>query len=168
MGWRVTYKQYQSEESLPKAADVHGDGTLAPRVSVWTPASRPLAVAPSVPLTGNWLAAASRTASAATSTIPLGNARGVNLILHVTAVPGVQTLSVQWYGGTFGNPFHLPAATITAIGDYLWSIYPAQGVTVVGNVKDRGAMAATANIQARIVHSGAGLWTYSVDYELLP
>lgn len=161
---------YQDERNLPKTAEQHTDLTYAPRVAVWTPAASPLLVAPPVAGGGVLLPSATRAASVASPSFPLGAYRGLNLILALTAPGGVGSLQVSINSTSgIGFQYNIDASgAITGGGVYVLQWYPGASAAAGGAVALRKAIALAASLYAFVAHTGAANWTYSLEYELLP
>ncbi len=111
------------------------------------------------------LASAVRAVSTQSATFTNYNARGIWLVLDITAVPGVQTVTLSIYAGSplVGISQQLLAGVAqAAIGRTGYMLYPgvaaaALGVTAVAGYALPRTWAVVIN------HSGAGNFTYSVS-----
>ena len=98
--------------------------------------------------------------------------RGIFLKFDITAVPGVSTVELHVYvyvGGSYPSPIHTTFAAIAIVSTAYYVLYP--GATAA----DYGAfITATRGIAIpgqwgiRIVHTGAGNFTYQVDAVPIP
>lgn len=108
----------------------------------------------------------------ATLDTPYG--RGIQLVINVSSAPGGgQTLTIQIYSitGTFGVVVLNAPNVVNGTGSFLVELYP--GVTTVAATAGAGVCMAVSRAladQSLIVvnHSGAGAWTYTVQYCLIP
>lgn len=108
----------------------------------------------------------------ATLETPYG--RGIQVAVNVSVAPGGgQTLSMQIYSitSTFGVVVLNAPNVITTTGSYLFEVYP--GVTAVAATAGPGVAMAVSRALAdqsliAMSHSGAGAWTYTVQYCLIP
>lgn len=106
-------------------------------------------------------ASAVRAATVASADFTNFNGRGLIAVLDVTAVPGVQTVSLELQGkdAVSGQYYTvLASAAIAAISTTVLRWYP--GTAVVANLAADHPLPRTW--RARVVHSGAGNFTYSV------
>lgn len=114
------------------------------------------------------------TTSYTSATLDTPYGRGVQLIVNVSAAPGAQTISINLYSitSTFGVPALTAANVINNTGSFFVELYP--GVTEVAatagpaivNRRVSGALA--DQFLVYLAHSGAGSWTYTVQYCLIP
>lgn len=114
------------------------------------------------------------TTSYTSATLDTPYGRGVQLVVNVSSAPGAQTISVNLYSitSTFGVPVLTAANVINNTGSFFVELYP--GVTEVAatagpaivNRRVSGALA--DQFLVNLAHSGAGSWTYTVQYCLIP
>jgi len=138
----------------------------ATQSGVWSVTARP----PARTLT-QLAASAVRNVTATYGPITADGARGVRLYLNVTAVPGAQTLTLNLraLNNLRANTYDIAAATaaINATGMYIAEYYPGADAPIAGNTVARQSIRLPIDAYALVNHSGAGNWTYSIDYELL-
>lgn len=172
---------YQDERNLAKAAELHTDGTYAPRVAVWTPAATPLAVAVAstpaafTPIT--LLATAVRAGATLAGFVGNpGGYRGLRVFLHLTALGGgvgigVRVLARDSVSGWGADTMALPVAgdSANAIADWAWeggAGYPDRARTL--NLMKSINM---GPLNQAVIYAwpldGAN-YTYGLSYEWLP
>ena len=113
------------------------------------------------------LAAAGRTATTATGDQTAVNHRGAVLFLNVTANPGggeSLTLEVQEKDPVSGGYATVTAfaAVVAANGLFVYTIYPGAAETGAVAGHEVQALPLPRTWRARVVHSAAGAWTYSL------
>jgi hypothetical protein len=128
---------------------------------------------------GNWdrmranldatlLASAARTASTNTADQTNYNHRGVIVHLDITANPGgAETLTVEIYAKCpASGEYHLmtgfPAVAAATNAHYAYVLYPAAVETVNAARTEIQGLVLPRTWRARILHSAAGSWTYSL------
>ncbi len=92
--------------------------------------------------------------------------RGVLVTLDITAVPGVQTLTVDIEGlDAISGAIYpiLTSAAFLAVGVFPLTVYP--GVEVLANVQASAIL--PVNWRATVTHSAAGSFTYSLSAEYI-
>lgn len=109
---------------------------------------------------------AARTASGNSGDLPNLNARGVEVVIDVTAVPTVETVTftIEGKDPTSGKYYTLLAsAALSAAGTVVLRVYP--GAATTANL--------SANLpvprawRVKVVHSASGSFTYTVGANLL-
>ena len=120
------------------------------------------------------LASATRTATATTATTKNYNARGIMLMLDVTAASGTGGLSVHlnasFPGAGVVAGINVAPPSIVAVGKYAYEIYPgstAPGVAGSYNVNQRTSAILTPNWYVDVVHGDASSYTYALYYALI-
>jgi hypothetical protein len=94
------------------------------------------------------------------------NGRGLIAVFDVTAVPGVQTVTLELQGRDVTSGLYytiLASAAIAAVSTTVLRIYP--GTAAVANLAADHPLPRAW--RARVVHSGAGNFTYSVGASVL-
>lgn len=107
------------------------------------------------------LASAARVSTTASPDQTNYNARGVILILDITAVPSIETvtLTIQGKDALSGKYYTLLAGAVqVAVATIAMRVYP--GLIAVGNLTASDALPRTW--RANVVHSASGSFTYSV------
>lgn len=122
-------------------------------------------------VTAEVLASAARTATINSASQTNHNARGVTLLLNVTANPGgLATLTVSIETQLANVWRALTAFAATASGTnatYIYQLYPGIVETsAVGNVEVQG-LGLPRFWRVTVTHSGAGSWTYSASSSLM-
>lgn len=172
----MTYKVLQDRcRNIAEAGDAHPDGTIARRVSVWTPSARPLEVQSRIgvdpaddTIRGTLFPRAVRAAgSNDTFEISLGQYRGIGVTIKTYAVPA-GTLSVNgWASTPLGQVYQWTAgASISTIRTATWLWYPGQGTAVASDVVMRSDTKPPSRVFFSIVGT-VGNWDYEATYELL-
>lgn len=125
-----------------------------------------LARAPSQNVEVTALGSAARTATTNSADMTNDAGRGLDLTFDITAVPGVQTvtLTIQGKDPASGKYYTLLAgAAQSATGTLRMRVYP--GLTAAANVDANGSLPKTWRVS--VAHSGAGSFTYSVGGSVL-
>lgn len=125
-------------------------------------------------LDGALLASAARTTTTVSATQTNYNARNVVLALNVTVNPGgAETLRLDLQGSPDGGTIWYTVANGTAsafggaAGDQIVSVGPGDSAGWNDGTGSTGrATSCPRTWRARVTHSGAGSWTYSVSYAL--
>lgn len=122
---------------------------------------------------GTLLASALRNSTVLSPNMVNHNARGILLVLQVTAASGTGGLQVQFghndpVTGLAGN-LNEPPPIITGIGTYFYELYPgASGGTGAGSyVQQRTSGSLPRSWYVAVVHGDASDYTYSVGYSLI-
>ena len=128
---------------------------------------------------GQLLASAARTATTSTPVQTDVQHTGVRLFLNATANPGgAETLTVSiemvdpvaYKDGTVvSSAITAFAATAAAANDeYVYELYPGSVETsATANHEVQGGSLPTL-WRVKVTHSGAGSWTYTLGYDLIP
>lgn len=112
------------------------------------------------------LAAAARTASVTLADFTNFNARGLVMVLDVTAVPTVETLTLVIEGkdSASGKYYTILQSTASAAtGTVVLRVYP--GLTASANLVANDVLPRTW--RARVVHSASGSFTYTLGASLV-
>jgi hypothetical protein len=112
------------------------------------------------------LASAARTATNNSGDLLNANARGVEVIVDVTAAPGVDTVTftIQGKDATSGKYYTLLAsAAVSAVGTTVLRVYP--GTTAAANLVANLPVPRVWRVLA--THSAATSFTYSVGANLI-
>ncbi len=115
------------------------------------------------------LASAARTATTLSATFTNYNARGLMVGWNITAVPGVQTVTLEVYGQTapIGLQLLLLGSTAkVATGVFAYIVLPGVAAAAMG-IDAVSGFPVPRQFFIRIAHSGAGSFTYVVDGCLL-
>lgn len=118
------------------------------------------------------LALAARTALTISSNVDNINARGVQLILYVTAA-GTGNLQVGIQGiDSVAGPYYLttPATAITVAGTYVYDFYPGSTAAAAAagiGVAARYPLEIPKTWRTVVLHADASSWTYSLNYKLV-
>lgn len=110
---------------------------------------------------------------AATPTTPTARYQGawpgLAIYLDVFAAPGAQTLTLQVLttNPVGQQPIAYQAAAIGAGGNYAWQLRPGLLAGALANFTQVN-VALPGSYAIRVVHSGAGNWTYALSYDVLP
>ena len=124
---------------------------------------------------GQLLASAVRTASVSSNDIDAADARGVQVIVNVTADPAAaETIAVQVEGKDPVSGNYFPITAFAAVADTvtpsteIYTLYPA--ILETGTVANSQISSAPVprTFRVKVTHSASGSWTYSVAYSLLP
>lgn len=108
------------------------------------------------------LASAARTASVDSADLTNYNGRGVIVVVDVTAVPGVDTITVAIQGkSALGSDYYaiLTSAALVATGVVVLVVYP--GVTVAANLAASHPLPRLWRVS--VTASGVGSFTYSIS-----
>jgi hypothetical protein len=125
---------------------------------------------------GTLLASAARTATTASPQQINHNARGIHVVLNVTAVSGTGGLKIRIlaYDPVQGTDYYLHlGSTITTTGRYVIELYPgssAAGIstaTSIFAVHERVAATLPKKFFVSISHGDASSYTYSLGYSLI-
>jgi hypothetical protein len=116
---------------------------------------------------GTLLASAARTVTVLSAMQTNHNARGVIVILNVTAASGTGGLSVAVWDGIFGVVFLSATTPATAIGVDGYELYPGSTGAVSGNLRLRVSGALPRTWQAVVTVGDASSYTYSLNYSLV-
>lgn len=111
-------------------------------------------------------ASAVRAATVYSADIELYNARGVIVVISITVVPGGDTVQIrpQYKAETPGSYADIDAGTAKATtGLDALSVYP--GATA--GYPNRISATISPTFRISVIHSGAGNFTYTVDYYLM-
>jgi hypothetical protein len=119
---------------------------------------------------GTLLASAARTSSTSSPDQTNHNAKGVVLILNVTAVSGTGGLVVRFYGKdpVSGGSYQLSAdpPAITAAGVYAFELYPAIS-SATGSIKQAISSILPRTWMAQVATVDATSYTYSLSNSLI-
>lgn len=111
-------------------------------------------------------ASAARTATPAAATLACGYARGVHVVVDVTAIvtaPSI-TVTIDQQDVTSGKWYNLlTSAALVAVGTTVLRIYP--GIVAAANVAANDALAEV--IRITVTHGNANSITYSVSAHLM-
>lgn len=94
------------------------------------------------------------------------NARGLHVVFDITAVPGVDTVTITIEGKDALSGKYYPiliGAATPAVGTKVLRVYPA--LTVVANLTENDIL--PRDWRVTVTHSGAGAFTYSVGASLI-
>lgn len=119
--------------------------------------------------TVSWLASAARTTSQnVTVDVPQG-VKGIVVRLFVTAVPGVDTVSLQISDGFSGGGtgFAIAATTPSTVAAPQLLVLRPGAVYAVPLYTTSNTVGLTNRIAIQVVHSGVGSFTYSATYTWL-
>lgn len=115
------------------------------------------------------LASAARTATVNTADLINHNARGVMIMLDVSAASGTGGLTIRIQGKTAAGTYvslHAAPTAVTTVTQQLYTLYP-------GTSSTGGAMAQTVSQilprtwRIQVVHGDGSSYTYSVSYSLI-
>jgi predicted metal-dependent phosphotriesterase family hydrolase len=119
---------------------------------------------------GTLLASAARTTTTIASNQTNYNAKGVQIIIHVT-VAGTGQLSpiIQAISPVTGSNYSLEAfPVITASGSYILELYPYSATAPTGSIiSKRVSGVIPRSWTLAMGHSDSSSWTYSVGYSLI-
>lgn len=118
---------------------------------------------------GTLLASLARTSNTQSPDTINYNARGVQLIVNLTAFTTAASIVVNIEGkGALGNYYALTAAptAITATGVYVYEVYPGVGAAS-GGVTARTSGVVPRVFRANITHNNGNSHTYAVTYQLI-
>lgn len=123
---------------------------------------------------GTLLASAARTGTTIGAQQTNHNARGVLLLLDVTANPGgAETLSIQIRAYTPAAPaqprsiFTTPTLFTATNGIAAIYLYPGTVETVAATTFEVNGVPLPRSWDAAVLHSAGGSWTYSLGYSLI-
>lgn len=123
---------------------------------------------------GTLFASAARTATVSSPTQTNYNARGVQVIVNVTAVSGTGGLivSIRGIDPISGSYYRLNVdpATITATGLYVYELYPGSTTAMSGalpNVTQRSSGVLPRTWYGSVFANDSSSYTYSVSYSLI-
>ena len=109
---------------------------------------------------------AARTASGVGSDITNTSAKGLHVVIDMTAVPSVETVTFTLQGkDNLSGEYYdlLVSAAIVATSTVVLKVYP--GITVVSNLSASDVVPDTFRVKT--THSASGSFTYSVSAKLI-
>lgn len=114
------------------------------------------------------MASAARTATTSSPNQVNYNARGVIVVMNITAVPGVDTvtLAIQGIDPASGNVYVISSdAAIGETGLRQVLVYPGAGAEV--SMEKISPVPLPRTWRVAVTHSGSGSFTYSIGYQLI-
>lgn len=115
------------------------------------------------------LASAARTATVSSADQTNYNGRGVHVIIDVTAVgTGGLTVRVQEKMPTTKYvDLLVDTAAITAVGTYMFEVYPGAATTPNDGVRRAASRAVARTWRVTVTHADGSSWTYSVEHAVI-